>query len=442
MRISFLIHHAYGIGGTIRTTFNLANGLAERHTVEIVSVFRYRTEHRLFLDPRVRLRHLVDLRKKRASYEGGHPLARRPSKVFPCEDGRYPQYSELTDERLGACLRDLDADIVIGTRPGLNVHLARQAPRRLVRIGQEHLTLNTHPTRLVLRLRRLYPRLDAITTTTEADAASYRSRLRLPGVRIQAMPNSVPHPGIAPSTLDARHVVAVGRLAPVKRYGDLILAFAKVRAERPDWDLRLYGEGPEKGELSRLVGQLGLDDALTLMGSASPVEPEMAKGSLLVVSSSMESFGMTIVEAMRVGLPVVSTNCPLGPGEIIEHGVDGLLVPPRDPQALADAMLEVINDDERRARMGRAALEKGRRYDTARIVARYEAAFQELMDRRAGTRGRVRGLGHRTAAYGVGAWYVVKDLVKVVVRGALPRRRTPVRPQGGTNRDDRPEQGV
>ncbi|WP_044367027.1 glycosyltransferase family 4 protein [Streptomyces natalensis] len=424
MRISFLIHHAYGIGGTIRTTFNLANGLVERHKVEIVSVFRYRTEHQLFLDPRVRLRFLVDLRKKSASYEGNHPLTKRPSKVFPREDGRYPQYSELTDERLGADLRALDADIVIGTRPGLNVHIARQAPRRLVRIGQEHLTLNTHPTRLVLRVRRVYPRLDAITTTTEADAASYRRRLWLPGVRIQAMPNSVPPPGIAPSTLDAKHVVAVGRLAPVKRYGDLILAFAKVRAERPDWGLRLYGGGPEKEKLLRLVSQLDLDDAMTLMGSVTPVEPEMAKGSMLVVSSSMESFGMTIVEAMRVGLPVVSTDCPLGPGEIIEHGVDGLLVAPRDPHALAGAMLELINDDERRKRMGRAALKKGSRYDTARIVAMYEAVFQELLDRRAGTRGRLRGLGHRTAAYGVGTWYRSKDLAKGVVRRALCPRPT------------------
>ena len=417
MRICFLLHHAYGIGGTIRTTFNLANGLVERHPVEIVSVFRYRTKHQLSLDPRVRLRYLVDLRKKSASYMGDHPLAKRPAKVFPREDGHYHRYSELTDERLGAELRGLDADIVIGTRPGLNVQIARQAPRRLVRIGQEHLTLNTHPTRLVRRVRRLYPRLDAITTTTEADAASYLRRLWLPGVWVQAMPNCTPDPGIAPSTLDARHVVAVGRLAPVKRYGDLVLAFAKVRAARPDWGLRLYGGGPEREELARLVSQLDLDGAVTLMGPVAPVEPEMAKGSMLVVSSGMESFGMTIVEAMRVGLPVVSTDCPLGPGEIIEHGVDGLLVPPRDPGALADAILELIEDDGRRKRMGRVALEKGRRYDTARIVAGYEAFFQKLLDRKAGTGGRLRGLGHQAAAYGVGAWYVTKDRVRVVVRG-------------------------
>ncbi|WP_156727036.1 glycosyltransferase family 4 protein [Streptomyces apocyni] len=424
MRISFLIHHADGIGGTIRTTINLANALAERHDVEIVAVFRFRTKPQLRVSPRVRLRFLVDMRKNSDSYEGDLPLARRPSRVFPPEDGRYPQYSELTDERIAADLARLDAEIVIGTRPGLNVHIARQAPRRLVRIGQEHLTLDVHPTPLNLKLRRVYPRLDAITTVTEADAATYRRKFRLPGVRVEAIPNSAPDPGVRPSTLDAKCVVAVGRLAPVKRYADLIRAFAKVRTERPDWELKLYGTGPQKKMLAQLIDQLGLGDGVTLMGSVTPVEPEMAKASVLAVSSNTEAFGMTIVEAMRVGLPVVSTDCPLGPGEIIDHGVDGLLVPRRDPDAMTDALLQLIQDDERRKRMGRAALDKGRQYDPARIVPRYEALFRELLERRSGARGRLRHLDGLPTAYVVHAYYHAKDLTKVAVRAAQRRLRT------------------
>ncbi|MGW0731266.1 glycosyltransferase family 4 protein [Streptomyces sp. NPDC002851] len=422
MRISFLIHHADGIGGTIRSTFNLANALAERHEVEIIAVFRYRTEPLLLLDPRVRLRFLVDMRKNSDSYEGNLPLAKRPSKVFPPEDGRYTQYSELTDQRIAAELARLDSEIVIGTRPGLNVHIARAAPRRLVRIGQEHLTLDVHPTRLNLKLRRVYPRLDAITTVTEADAACYRRKFRLPGVRVEAIPNSIPDPGVPPSTLDATCVVAVGRLAPVKRYADLIRAFAKVRAQRPDWELKLYGLGPQRDQLAKLVKRLELEDGVTLMGSVAPIEPEMAKGSMLAVSSNTESFGMTIVEGMRVGLPVVSTDCPLGPREIIDHGVDGLLVPRRKPDALADALLRLIDDEELRRRMGRAALEKGSRYDPARIVPRYEALFRQLLECRAGPTGRLRHVGGRVTAYGVNAYYNAKDVAKAVVRRARKSR--------------------
>ncbi|MGI5249501.1 glycosyltransferase family 4 protein [Actinacidiphila glaucinigra] len=446
MRISILIQNAYGVGGTIRTTFNLAGALAERHEVEIVSVFRHREEPTFTLDPRVGLRHLVDLRPDSDTCDLKDPLYRTPSSVFPKGENRYEQYSVLSDRRIEAHLTSLDADVVIGTRPGLNVHIALQAPRHMVRIAQEHLTLETHSVQLLLTLRRLYPRLDAVTTTTEADAAAYRRRLRLPGVRVVTLPNSVPDPGVAPSTLDAKYVVAAGRLAPVKRYGDLIKAFVKVAAERPDWGLRLYGSGAQQEKLERLIARLDIGDRVTMMGTASPIEPEMAKGSMLAVSSSMESFGMTIVEAMRVGLPVVSTDCPLGPGEIISDGVDGLLVPPRDVDALAAAMLRLINDDELRHRMGEAALEKGAQYDPTKIADACEALLEELIARRAGATGRLRAAGRHVGGLGVGAAYAGKDIARAAKRRARRlrkklRNKVRARLRGGGGKAGSPARG-
>ena len=93
------------------------------------------------------------------------------------------------------------------------------------------------------------------------------------------------------------------------------------------------------------------------MGPANPLDPEWAKGSIAAVTSSLESFGMTIVEAMRCGLPVVSTDCPHGPAEIIDNGVDGRLVPTGDTDAIAAALLDLINNDDLRQQMGRAARE-------------------------------------------------------------------------------------
>ncbi|NEA04645.1 glycosyltransferase family 4 protein, partial [Streptomyces sp. SID10116] len=144
MHISFLIHNAYGIGGTIRTTYNLANTLAQQHDVEVVSVFRHRDEPVFAPDQRVRLSHLVDLRKDTAGYEGDDPEHLRPARTFPSAEGRYKQYSALTDRRIAAHLAGVEADVVIGTRPGLNVHLARQTARGPLRVGQEHLTLDSH----------------------------------------------------------------------------------------------------------------------------------------------------------------------------------------------------------------------------------------------------------------------------------------------------------
>ncbi len=400
MRVAFLIHTAYGIGGTIRTTCNLAGQLAaDGHEVQIISVFRHRDRPLIDHDPRVRLRHLADIRGGGTERLAGDPRHLRPSRLFPASDPRHGMYTELTDDLIGRCLAglDADADVVVGTRPGLNVHLARQAPRRLVRVAQEHLTLDSHAPGLVRRLRREYPRLDAVTTTTEADADAYRRRL--PGVPVVAVPNSVPAGPVAPSDCTAPVVVAAGRLAPGKRYDDLIRAFARVCAVRPDWSLRLYGAGERRASLEELVRELGVGANVSLMGAVSPLEPEFAKASVLAVTSTLESFGMTIVEGMRAGLPVVATDCPLGPREIVGHGVDGLLVPPRDVPAIAAALLRLVEDDELRRSMGRSALAASERYDPVVIAARHVRLFEELLEGRA--RGGARPRAAARAATGL-----------------------------------------
>lgn len=413
MKVSFLIHNAYGIGGTITTTFNLAGALAERHDVEIVSVLRHREHPNLTPHPGVRLRALVDLRR-----EQDHPLHRRPARVFPAAEYRHHQYSELTDRRIAESLAGTAADVVIGTRPGLNVHLALQAPRHVVRVGQEHLTLDNHSPALRTALRRAYRGLDVLTTVTEADAASYRRKMRLPGVRVEALPNSVPDPALPTADGTAKVVVAAGRLVPVKRFDLIIEAFARVAAEFPDWQLRIYGKGEEQERLRGLIERLGLWNNVFLMGAATPMEAEWVKGSIGVAASNFEPFGMTLVEAMRCGLPFVSTDCPYGPGEIIKDGEDGRLVPVGDSAAFGEALLGLVRDDELRRRMGRAALDNARRFAPGPVVAQAERMFHEAIgardDHRPGTPSRD-GM-HRTL---VSQGHAARDLARAAASSAL-----------------------
>ncbi|MEI7031396.1 glycosyltransferase family 4 protein [Streptomyces pratensis] len=422
MHISFLLHNAYGIGGTIRTTFTLAHTLAEQHDVEIVSVFRHRDAPALGAPEGVTLRHLVDLRKKSAAYEGDAAEHALPARVFPRGDSRHKQYSRLTDARIAAHLRGIEADVVVGTRPGLNVHLSRQIRRGPVRVGQEHLTLDSHSYRLRREIAHRYTLLDALTTVTRADADDYRSRLRLPGVRIEAIPNAVPAPGCPPAGGDLKWVVAAGRLHRVKRYDLLVRAFAQVSAARPDWRLRIYGggdaTGDERAALRSLIEELGLHDHVLLMGSANPMEAEWPKGAIAAVTSDRESFGMTIVEAMRGGLPVVATDCPHGPAEIIEDGVDGRLVRTGDHDAIAAALLQLIEDDELRHRMGRAALAASARFDPARIAERHESLYAELVARGAQGRrhGALRTAVHRTRGSVLDGAYALRYKAADVLR--------------------------
>ncbi|WP_328313719.1 glycosyltransferase family 4 protein [Streptomyces sp. NBC_00442] len=421
MHLSFLLHNAYSLGGTIRSTFNLAGELARRHDVEIVSVFRHRDEPTLAAPEGVRIRHLVDLRTHSPGYEGEHPQHKQPARVFPRGDGRHRQYSRLTDARIGAHLRETGADVVIGTRPGLNVHIAQETRPGVIRVGQEHLTLDGHGYRLRREIAHSYPLLDAITTVTRADAAAYRE-LKLPGVRIEAVPNAVPAPAVEPACGDGKLVVAAGRLTQVKRYDLLVRAFAQVAAVRPDWRLRIYGSGDafgnERDALRNLIDDLGLYNNVFLMGLVGDLDSEWVKGSVAAVTSSHESFGMTIVEAMRCGLPVVSTDCPQGPREIIDDGVDGRLVETGNADAVASALLELIQDDGLRHRMAKAALENSARFDPARTAEHHEALFEELYAEGGAARsaGLLRGSLHRARSSALDGAYALRHKAASVLR--------------------------
>ncbi|WP_129294098.1 glycosyltransferase family 4 protein [Streptomyces lydicus] len=406
MKITLLLHNAYAIGGTVRTTFNLAAALADRHDVEIVSMLRHREVPRFTVDPRVRLVPLVDTRV--GSEDMADPLFGEPAQDFPQAEKRHHQYSRLTDVRAAEFLRTTDADVLIGTRPGINVYLARFGPRRALRIAQEHLRHDAHSKRLRAELARHYRTLDALVTTTEADAAVYRARMPLPGVRVLAVPNIVPAPDVPPSRGTSKVIAAAGRLVRGKRFDLLIEAFSAVAAKHPDWRLRIHGGGAERAQLQGLIDGLGLNGQAELTGPVSPIEAEFTKASIVASASDAESFGMTLVEAMRCGVPVVSTDCPLGPAEIIHDGTDGLLVPRGDGRAMAGALLQLIEDPQRRRDMAAAALESSHRYDPEPIAERYELLFQELRSTRTARAWR------RTLARGRGA-------ARRLVRRALRR---------------------
>ena len=378
MKISFLLHSLYNVGGTIRTTLSTATTLADRgHDIELVTVFRRRTVPVFTWDDRFRVTVLHDTRKNAPPLSPADAaLAAKPAKIFPKSETRYPQYSRLTDRLIADYLRQCDADVIIGTRPGLNVFIARYAPRSAIRIAQEHLFLSKHGRRLTRRLYASYRKLDAVTTVSRTDADHYRRRMPRIADRVSHIPNSVPPTSLPPASGDSRLIVAAGRLEGIKRYDLLLAAFAKVVTRHPDWRLRIYGHGKQAKELRRIIDELGVNDTVMLMGSRHPIDAEWVKGSIAAITSDMESFGLTLVEAMDCGLAVASTACPHGPPEIIEDGERGLLTPPGDVDAFAAALERLITDEALRHRLAQAGRAHARRYSPDSIADRYEALFQ------------------------------------------------------------------
>ncbi|WP_141747689.1 glycosyltransferase family 4 protein, partial [Streptomyces nanshensis] len=397
MKFVFLLDNAYGIGGTIRSTVNLSRALADRHTVEVVSLRRTVRDTALTFDPRVRMTHLLELRRGERDYDGDDPRFREASHRFT-EGADHLQRgvaTHLGDVRVEEFLRETDADVVVATRPKINDYLAAYGSDRYLRIGQEHLTHAMHSEHVRSHQDAAIPQLDAFVTVSYADAANYRAAITGSGTEtadgdalITCIPNAVPAVDVEPSDGESKLIVAAGRLIKVKRYDRLLKAFALVAERHPDWRLRLYGRGRQQAALRARIDSLGLYDRAFLMGPHAPIEAEWAKGAVAAVSSDAESFGMTLVEAMHCGVPVVSTDCPYGPGEIISNGQDGLLSPlgPTEKdtvRAYADALCRLIENPELRYRMSQAALEKAARYAPERIAGEYEQLVEKLLEQRA-----------------------------------------------------------
>ncbi|WP_017626470.1 glycosyltransferase family 4 protein [Nocardiopsis chromatogenes] len=391
MRIVYLLHTLYGIGGTIRTVVNQAEAMAALgHEVEVVSVFRHRDDPVLPVGPSVRVTWLVDVR------EPAGPGADRPSQLYPVEEKHYGAHSALTDALIAERLAQAGPDVVVGTRAGINILLARLRPDGAAVVGQEHLTFRMYDRALLRTMARDYRRLDALSPVTETDAATYRARMRLGGVRVQAVPNCVPAPELRTWGGGPPSIVAAGRVTGMKGFDLLLEAFARVAGDHPDWTVRVFGRGDGVQARRRQIHALGLEDRAFMMGAHPRMDEVWPLASLCAVPSRDEPFGMILVEAMRAGVPVVSSDCPHGPAEILRHGEDGLLVENEDPDAFARGLDRLMGDDALRARMGAAALRNSARYAPESVARMHEALFWDL----AGGGPRTAAPAPRTAALG------------------------------------------
>lgn len=207
-----------------------------------------------------------------------------------------------------------------------------------------------------------------------------------PAGRVAVLPNFIelgevdrraaePGPELA---ADRFHVVTVGRLQPQKGQAYLLDAFARVVAKpwprRPH--LHLLGQGPLRGELERQACELGLTEQVTFAGFVANPLAYVKRCDLFCLPSLYEGMPVALLEAMACGVPVVATDCPSGPREVLAGGEFGRLVPVADPAALADAMEAVVRDPETAKRAAAAAR---RRVEDAYSVASGMPRLERLL---------------------------------------------------------------
>jgi glycosyltransferase involved in cell wall biosynthesis len=167
----------------------------------------------------------------------------------------------------------------------------------------------------------------------------------------------------------------IGRLTEQKDVSTLLRAFAHARQKGLSDDLLIAGDGEERVMLESLARELNVQDHAHFLGHCTNPYPLIKQSYALVLSSIWEGFAYSPIEAMGLGVPVISTACPSGPVEILGRGEFGILVPPRDPAQLGDAMLKLSNDASLHEHFRIKGLERADQLSVENMARQYRDAF-------------------------------------------------------------------
>ena len=217
-------------------------------------------------------------------------------------------------------------------------------------------------------------KLDRFVVLTEKDKEAWTEL-----ENVEVIPNPSPFIPSTVSPLTDKRVIAVARYSHEKGIDLLLKAWAEVEKQTEDWRLDVYGDG-DTSSYDRQIDELGIHRTrCQLHGRTNNVEHEYCHSSIAVCSSRFEGFGMVIVEAMACGLPVVSFDCPWGPRSIIKDGEDGFIVENGNPSALAQGLVSLMNDKDKREAMSKAARKNAQRFSIDQIAEKWKRLFEELM---------------------------------------------------------------
>ncbi|TFV96559.1 glycosyltransferase family 4 protein [Oxalobacteraceae bacterium OM1] len=246
-----------------------------------------------------------------------------------------------------------------------------------------------------LPMKLTYRFADMLTVQTEA--VEHKVHGIYPGLRkVRTVANPLPkdivtkRPG---SPSPRRTLISMGRLVPQKQFDRLIDAFAEIAPRFDDWDVHIYGEGPDRDALQSRIGRLGLAERVRLKGATDTPWACMAAADAFAMTSKYEGFPNVLLEAMGVGLPCLAFDCPSGPRDITRDGQDALLVPLNDHSALVAALAWLLEDPAMRAQLGnQARTSVHSRFGLSKVIDCWDTLFDEVILNRAAPTARPRAM--------------------------------------------------
>ncbi len=345
-------------GGIERVSASLANALSEYYEVYLTGIYQVEKAPAFELAEKVRYNVLLD-RPDRLRY-----MRREIKKKLPAwlsENG-------------------IDTVLIQGNYPGWLIS-STCAKKGVRLVFSDHEGFMNRPGRRDLIFMRWYTsrKCDRTVVLTDYSRNGYMKKYRLPGKKIRTIYNWI-EPEIAVSggyDLSSKRIVSAGRIGPEKGFDLLVKAFAPVAEKHPDWHLDIYGDGDSRPMVEKLIAEFGIGENVHLLGTVDEMHRYYEKYAMYVLPSYAEGMPMVLLEAKANRLPIVSFDIRTGPREIVTEGVNGLLIEPYDTDAMADAMISLIEDPDRRQSMSEHSQDDLERFSKETILRQWRDLFDE-----------------------------------------------------------------
>lgn len=368
--ILILANHIDGLGGVERVAHGLSAGLSSRGYDVTLRGIRPTAGPSAVMEMSGYSTGFLSARRERPEGDRPHPAVVRRS-----------MRTEAVEALRETLERYRDGGVVICMQVYAMEHLAEigiesimDAGTRI--IGQYHWSYDGATSNSDFsRIWRTYRQIDKFLLLTQTDAAAFRARnFNNTG----SMPNPLwIEPAPAPEVRDKR-VVTLSRYDEVKQLDHTLRAWARVAPRFPDWRLELYGDGPCRSDLQKLIHELGIADTATLMGSTDDVQGVLLNSRLSMLSSLFEGLPMVLAESLACAVPAIAYDCAPGVSEIVNDGVDGMVVPLNQVSGLATALEELMSDESRLETMGARGRESARRYAASVVMDRWEDLLRRV----------------------------------------------------------------
>ena len=227
-------------------------------------------------------------------------------------------------------------------------------------------------------MKRLYPKADGFVFQTEEQKKFFDKNIQDKSIIIyNPIKDEFLNTNKAAQKEDT--IISVGRLVEQKNQKMLIEAFSKIAKEYSNYKLKIFGTGPLELSLKKQIENLNLSDRILLCGVCDDIKTELEKAKIFVLSSDYEGMPNALIEAMAVGLPVISTDCPCGgPKELIENKKNGLLIEVGNVERLAKKMKYLIENQEEAALMGKNAEEIKEKLNSINILKQWKIYIEEM----------------------------------------------------------------